>query len=27
MDDCVGATRNLFFSTNQLSQIESIVSQ
>jgi len=27
VDDCVGATRNLFFSNSQLSQIESILSQ
>ena len=27
VDDCVGATRNLFFSTNQLAQIDSILSR
>jgi hypothetical protein len=27
VDGCVGATRNLFFSTSQLAEIESILSQ
>jgi hypothetical protein len=27
MDDCVGATRNLSFTSGELSQIESILSQ
>jgi len=27
VDDCVGATRNLFFSSSQLAEIESILSK